>query len=73
MNSDARMAMAMAGPLVLPEIRVGMMDVSMTRKPCTPRTRKRVSTTERENFCRRGSVECSAGDEGFCFELAKEA
>jgi len=35
--------MAMTGPLVLPDSMVGATDRSITRKPCTPRTRSRVS------------------------------
>src|SRR5690606_18811656 len=46
MISAARKAMAMAGALVLPEGSVGMIEVSTTRTPSTPRTRSSGSTTE---------------------------
>src|SRR3546814_2011602 len=46
MMSAAFMATAMAGALVLPDTMVGMMEVSTTRSPSTPRTRSEGSTTE---------------------------
>jgi sulfoxide reductase heme-binding subunit YedZ len=33
------------GALVLPVVRIGMIEASMTRSPCTPRTRRRGSVT----------------------------
>jgi hypothetical protein len=49
-SSDARKPMAIAGALVLPEIKVGMIEVSTTRKPVTPRTRSFVSVTDASSF-----------------------
>src|SRR3546814_13887062 len=46
MMSAAFMATAMAGALVLPDTMVGMMGVSTTRSPSTPRPRSEGSTTE---------------------------
>ena len=43
--SAAFMAMAMAGALVFPETRLGMIEVSHTRRPSTPRTRSCGSST----------------------------
>ena len=37
MKSEARKPIIIAGPLVLPETIVGMIEVSATRSPCTPR------------------------------------
>ena len=44
-SSAARHAMAIIGPLVLPDSMVGATERSITRKPCTPLTRSRASTT----------------------------
>src|SRR3546814_16911849 len=46
MMSAAFLATAMAGALVLPDTMVGMMEVSTTRSPPTPRTRKNRYTPE---------------------------
>ena len=51
MSSAARAATAIAGPLVLPETGVGMIEQSTTRRLAMPCTRQRPSTTEM-----RGSV-----------------
>ena len=44
-KSAARNPIIIAGPLVLPDTSVGMIDVSATRSPSTPRTRSLGSTT----------------------------
>src|SRR5437773_2346699 len=49
MMSAAFRAKAMAGALVLARINEGMIDVSQTRSPSTPRTRSSGSTTERSS------------------------
>ncbi|KAG0920899.1 hypothetical protein G6F31_020535 [Rhizopus arrhizus] len=45
MNPAARSASITTGTLVLPETSVGMMEQSTTRRPATPCTRRRSSTT----------------------------
>src|SRR5262249_44668185 len=46
MNFAARSAVAIAGALVLPDTSVGKIEVSTTRSPSTPRTLRRISTTD---------------------------
>jgi hypothetical protein len=50
MMSAARQAIAMVGPLVLPEGITGMIEVSITRTPSIPRTLSSGSTTEAGSF-----------------------
>ncbi len=42
----------MVGVLVLPEVIVGITEASITRKPSSPRTRRRSSTTANGSLAR---------------------
>ena len=50
--SLARSAIMMVGALVLPEVIVGMIEASITRRRSMPRTLKSVSTTALGSFAR---------------------
>ena len=45
-DTGRRLISIIVGALILPDVMEGKAEASTTRKPCTPCTRKRASTTE---------------------------